>query len=85
MRLVVAGRPEEVIGFRLAGVETVVCPESNAAEGLVASLCAEAAGVGLLMLTPWMAHYAPRAIAAARGRRGPPVVTTIPNSETTGG
>jgi len=78
MKLVVVGRADEVTGFTLAGVETVACDASMDAARVVESVAAPAAGAGLVLVSPWIARYAGRAIAAVQQRKGPPVITVIP-------
>jgi vacuolar-type H+-ATPase subunit F/Vma7 len=76
MRLIVVGRPEEVCGFALAGVDIVVCDAAAAAAARVERVSAD--GAGLVLVTPWIARHAARTIAALQRHKGPPVVSIIP-------
>jgi vacuolar-type H+-ATPase subunit F/Vma7 len=78
MRLIVVGRAEEVCGFALAGVDIVVCDAAAAAAPLVERVSAD--GAGLVLVTPWIAQHAARTIAALQRRKGPPVISIIPDS-----
>ena len=75
MRLMVAGRAAEVRGFALAGVETAECESDEQANALIIDLPGD---VGLLIVSPWVAHAAADRLRAIRDRKGPPVVFTLP-------
>ena len=78
MRLVVVGRAAELTGFMLAGVETAECASAADAERRVDELCREAAGTGLVLLSPWAGRHAAAALAAIQRRKRPPVVLIMP-------
>jgi vacuolar-type H+-ATPase subunit F/Vma7 len=76
MRLIVVGRPDEVRGFALAGVDIAVCDAAAAAAPLVEQVSAD--GAGLVLVSPWIARHAARTIASLQRRKGPPVISIIP-------
>ena len=78
MTVIVIGRDDELTGFALAGVKTVVCTSADHAAPVVDAATSPAAGAGLVLLSPWVAQHAARAMKAAQLRKGPPVVTVIP-------
>ena len=78
MTLVVIGRDEEVTGFALAGVTTLVCNSPGDAGQAIDRVAAPGSGCGLVLVTPWIARHAARALDSARQRKGPPVVAVIP-------
>ena len=75
MRLVVAGRPREVRGFAVAGVDTIPC--DTPAEAL-ATLDSLGTDVGLLIVPQWLAQAAGHRLARLQERKGPPVVLVLP-------
>ena len=81
MRLVVAGRTEEVRGFALAGVETAECNTAEHAQAILADIRGD---VGLLIVSSWFAHAASERLRAIRERKGPPVVLTLPDDRADG-
>ena len=78
MKLIVIGRRDEITGFALAGVETMVCESPDDARALVDEAAGPTGGAGLVLVSPWIAQHAARAVSAARLRKGPPVVAVIP-------
>ena len=78
MTLIVIGRRDEVTGFALAGVKTMVCESPEDAPALVDEASGANRGAGLVLVSPWIAQHAARAVSAARLRKGPPVVAVIP-------
>ena len=80
MRLVVVGRTGELTGFMLAGVETAECASADDAERVVRELCSEAAGTGLVILSPWAGRHAPRAVRDVQSGKRPPVVMVMPHA-----
>lgn len=78
MKLIVVGSEEEVIGFALAGVATAACRSADEAPAVVERAVAADSGAGLVLVSQWTALHAPRAVSAARQRKGPPVVTVMP-------
>jgi vacuolar-type H+-ATPase subunit F/Vma7 len=79
MRIVVVGRPRDVRGFSLAGVETSECRSAGEAPAEIAALAAPQSGVGLLIVSAWAADAARAPIAAIRAQHGPPVVLELPS------
>jgi vacuolar-type H+-ATPase subunit F/Vma7 len=81
MRIVVAGRVDDVRGFTLAGVETACCDTAPAAAAILTSLGAADPPIGLLIVSPWLASVAPDRLQRLRGRKGPPIVLMLPGGE----
>ena len=79
-----AGRSGEVTGFALAGVEIASCDSPAEADQLVAGLTDAGAAVGIVIASPWIGRHASRSIAAARRRKGPPVIVVIPDPQPAG-
>jgi vacuolar-type H+-ATPase subunit F/Vma7 len=77
MRLLALGRPEEIRGFALAGVATIVCQTAQDAEKTMAELGLADAGVGLLIVPRWIGQAASQAISQIRSRQTPPVVLVL--------
>jgi vacuolar-type H+-ATPase subunit F/Vma7 len=75
MRLVVAGRADEIRGFALAGVETAECHSVEHANAVLSGVSRD---VGLLIVSAWVAQAAEDRLRAVRDRKGPPVVLTLP-------
>jgi vacuolar-type H+-ATPase subunit F/Vma7 len=80
MRVVMVGRAPEVRGFALAGVETRRCANAAEAQGAVTLLADERPAPGLVIVSPWAATAAARAIAHARRRSRPPVIVVLPEA-----
>jgi vacuolar-type H+-ATPase subunit F/Vma7 len=75
MRLLVAGRPQEIRGFALAGVETLTCHSRADAEAVVEQFGGD---VGLLIVPRWLADAASERLARIRQRQGWPIVLVLP-------
>jgi vacuolar-type H+-ATPase subunit F/Vma7 len=79
MRIVAVGRAVDVRGFALAGVETRCCSTDAEARVAVPRLAAERPAPGLVVLSPWAATVAARALARIRGdTTRPPVLVVLP-------
>ena len=78
MNLIVIGRDAELTGYALAGVQTRACDSAADANRTVDDVARPGSGFGLVLVSPWVARHATRAIDAARRRKGPPVVAVIP-------
>lgn len=78
------GRAGELTGVALAGVEVAPCDSPTDADRLVASLADSGAAIGLVIVSAWIGHHATRSIAAARLRKGPPVIVVVPDSHAAG-
>jgi vacuolar-type H+-ATPase subunit F/Vma7 len=85
MRVVAAGRVEEVRGFALAGVETVWCDTASAAAALLTDLQGADPPIGLLIVSPWLAGAVPDRLQRLRERKGPPMVLTLPAGDGSAG
>jgi vacuolar-type H+-ATPase subunit F/Vma7 len=78
MRLIAIGRPDEVRGFALAGVETWPCHTALDADRLLQTIGSDTA-VGLIMIPGWVGHAANATIARVRATRRGPVILVLPN------
>lgn len=78
MKLIFVGRTDEVAGFALAGAQTVTCDAPENAASTVEHVSAEGGDVGLVLVSPWIARHAARAIDAVQQRKGPPVISIVP-------
>jgi vacuolar-type H+-ATPase subunit F/Vma7 len=78
MTLIVVGREDEVTGFALAGVAVAACRTPDEAAITVERAAAAGSGCGLVLVSPWAAQHAARAVRAAQQHKGPPVVTVMP-------
>ena len=78
MKLIFVGRTDEVAGFALAGAQTVICDAPEHAASTVEHISAEGGDVGLVLVSPWIARHATRAIEVIQKRKGPPVISVVP-------
>lgn len=79
MRIVAVGRAVDVRGFALAGVETRRCEAAAEAHATLLQVADERPAPGLVVISPWVATVAPRAVAKIRSAATrPPVVVVLP-------
>jgi vacuolar-type H+-ATPase subunit F/Vma7 len=77
MKIVALGRAEEIRGFALAGVATVVCQTAQDADEIVTRLGSREADAGLLIVARWVGQAAGPAIARMRATQAPPIVLVL--------
>jgi vacuolar-type H+-ATPase subunit F/Vma7 len=75
MRLVVAGRPRDVRGFAIAGVETLACDTAMQARAALDGLGSD---VGLFIASQWFEQASGERLRRLRERKGPPAVLVLP-------
>lgn len=80
MRIVVVGRAIDVRGFGLAGAETRTCESAAEAHAALLQVADERPAAGLVVVSPWVAAVATRAVAKIRSAvTRPPVVVVLPD------
>ena len=77
MRLVLLGNLDDARGFRLAGVETIVCRTRDDVDRAVAGLLAEG-NVGAVLVSEAVYRLAPGVLTALQDRPQWPIVLVLP-------
>ena len=75
------GRPDEVRGFALAGVETAPCRTAQDADRVLSTLVADRSHVGVIVVPAWVNQAVAGVVARARAQRDAPVVVVLPAME----
>ena len=77
MRLVVLSDGDEARGFRLAGVDTIVCRTPADVDGALAERCGPDR---VMLVSERVSRLAPRVIDALQNRPGWPLVVVLPGA-----
>ena len=79
MRLVVLGDADDARGFRLAGVETVVCRTQADVDRALAG-CVGHERSDVVLVSERVYHLAPTVLDALQNRPGWPILVVLPGS-----